>query len=399
MGPIASSKSHSLRLSGSRKLQVLSKNMNQPDCRLGPPQQPYTESTPAMQNKLVKGGYAEDQPVIARQSYLNADVAVLLEILKSQSRPLQPSVVPSFTANLAEDRQNGERKNLTENAPIENLTAGGLAPKSPTFFTGNASFRHPHIKSAAEMRPNHRPIVIEISDSEENNMDHRQRTSVGNKEAATTRIRENDRSTDSKSEIPIIQPPTTEMSIQPPTSSHPTSSNKAARARNFAMSSRKQKNTKRRTRDRKRKVDERRAVQIEAETLVNGTSTTRTSVADSEGIPASAKRARLMPNCKDKLTSAMPLTENAVAHDINADVDIGKDRAYEQVISRLFSAHIDANIYINEIAKDTQDQSTAEKLTKLCDQMTTAKNMALRNLRGHPDALERVMGSLRGKTR
>ncbi|KAL8870174.1 MAG: hypothetical protein Q9198_007697 [Flavoplaca austrocitrina] len=49
--------------------------------------------------------------------------------------------------------------------------------------------------------------------------------------------------------------------------------------------------------------------------------------------------------------------------------------------------------------RDMEDQSTAEKLTKLCDQMTTAKNLALRSLRGHPDALERVMDSLRGKIR
>ncbi|KAL8867973.1 MAG: hypothetical protein Q9198_008333 [Flavoplaca austrocitrina] len=178
---------------------------------------------------------------MARQPYLSADVAVLLEILKSQSRPLQQSVVPSFAANCPEDRQNGERKNLRENGPNENLTAGGLAPKPPTSFTGNAYYRHPSVISAAEMCPSHRPIVIEISDSEEDNMDHRQRTSVGNKEAATTWIRENARNTDTKSHIPGIQPPTTEMSIQPPTSSHPTSSNKAARARNFARSSRQQK--------------------------------------------------------------------------------------------------------------------------------------------------------------
>ncbi|KAL9630383.1 MAG: hypothetical protein Q9204_004746 [Flavoplaca sp. TL-2023a] len=353
-----------------------------------------------MPNKFTKGGYAEDQPVMAREPYLSSDVVVLLEILKSQSRPLQPSVVPSFATNLPEDRQNGERNNLTENAPTENLTAGGRAPKPPTFFTGNASFRRQFVKSAAEMRPSHRPIVIEMSDSEEDNMDHRQRTSLGNKEAATTRVRKNDRSTDTRPEIPVTQPLTTEMSVQPPTSSHPTSNNKAARARNFARSSRKQKRIERRTRDRKKKVDEGTAVQIEDETLLKDTSTTRTYIADSEGIPASAKRARLMPNCNDKLTSAMPSTETAVTHDNNADVDIRyKDRAYERVISRLCSAYIDAKICINEIAKETEDQSTAEKLTKLCDQMTTAKDMTLRNLRGHPEALERVMDSLRGETR
>ncbi|KAL9034598.1 MAG: hypothetical protein Q9180_005314, partial [Flavoplaca navasiana] len=168
----------------------------------GPPQQPYTESTPPMPNGLAKGGYAEDQPVITRQPYLSADVAVLLELLKSPSRPLQRSMVPSFTANLAEKRQDGERKNLTENGPNENLTAGGLAPKPPRLFTGKTSFRHPSVKPAAERRPSHRPIVIEISDGEEDNIDHRQMTTVGTKEAATTGVRENDHSTDAKSEIP-----------------------------------------------------------------------------------------------------------------------------------------------------------------------------------------------------
>ncbi|KAL9023899.1 MAG: hypothetical protein Q9180_008070, partial [Flavoplaca navasiana] len=252
------------------------------------------------------------------QPYLSADVAVLLEILKSPSRSLQPSVVPGFTANLAEKRQDGERKNLTENELNENSIAGGVALKPPAFFTGKTFFRHPS----------------------------------------------------------------------------------TARARNFAGSSRKQKKIKRRTRDKKRKVDEETAVQIEAETLVEGTPITRTSVADSEGIPASAKRARFMPNSNDRLPSAMASTETAVPHDINADVDIGyKDRAYERVISRMCSAYIDAKICIKEIAKDTEDQSTAEKLTKLCDQMTTAISLAVRNLRGHPDALERVMDFLRVKTR
>ncbi|KAL8845653.1 MAG: hypothetical protein Q9198_011381, partial [Flavoplaca austrocitrina] len=57
-----------------------------------------------------------------------------------------------------------------------------------------------------------------------------------------------------------------------------------------------------------------------------------------------------------------------------------KDKAYERVITRLCSAYLNVNIYINEIPKDMEDQSTAEKLTKLCDQITTAKNLALRNL-------------------
>ncbi|KAL9014135.1 MAG: hypothetical protein Q9180_008968 [Flavoplaca navasiana] len=141
--------------------------------------------------------------------------------------------------------------------------------------------------------------------------------------------------------------------------------------------SRKQKKNKRRLQDRKRKEEEDIAAQLEIEagSLMEAPPLNKEFIAGSEDIP----------NSIENLTHAIPSSELVMAPpapQVNATLDIErKDKAYERVITRLCFAHIDANIYIKEIAKDTQDRSKAEKLTKLYHQMTTAKDMALRNTR------------------
>ncbi|KAI4272531.1 MAG: hypothetical protein LQ337_005246 [Flavoplaca oasis] len=257
-----------------------------------------------------------------------------------------------------------------------------------------SSLGHLLVISVAEVGSSDRPIAIDDSEDEENNVGHLELTSSENIEATTTRVGDKDRRTDPDPVVPVVQPSAAQDPIQPPVSCDFKTSNRTPRARNSLGMSRKQKKNKRRLRDKKRRQEEETAAQheIEAGSSKEARPLNREFIAGSEDIP----------NSMDNLAPAITSSELVVAPPaprVNTTLGIErKDKAYGRVITRLCFAHIDANIYIKEIAKDTEDHSTAEKLTKLCDQMTTAKNMALRNLRGHSDTLERVMDSLRGKT-
>ncbi|KAL9032658.1 MAG: hypothetical protein Q9180_006376, partial [Flavoplaca navasiana] len=386
--------------------------------------------------------------VLARQPYLSADVAVLLEILKNQSGGYdgsttlekserrnenllslgnyrsnhvnrrddltrsefrmkicdenykaaqrdshneltdvrrtsfntqikgQPLAHPRYEATIAENKRSQEQMKLREHRVNQRLRAGCLMPQPPISSAVSSSLGHPLIISVAEVGSSDRPIAIDVSEDEENN------------------VGDNDHRTDPNPRVPVKPPSSAQDPIQPPNCCDFDSSNSTLRARNFHGMSQKQKKNKRRLQDRKRKEEEDIAAQLEIEAgrLMEGPPLNKGVIAGSEDIP----------NSIENLTPAIPTSELVMAppaSHVNATLGIErKDKAYERVITRLCFAHIDANIYIKEIAKDTEDQSTAEKLTKLCDQMTTAKNIALRNLRGHPDALERVMDSLRGKT-
>ncbi|KAL8890214.1 MAG: hypothetical protein Q9205_002514 [Flavoplaca limonia] len=437
------------------------------DRRLGPRQQQFTEPFPPIPDELPKREYVGHHPVKVRQPYLSADVAVLLEILKSQSGGHdgstrletserrnenwlslgsytsnhvdrrdylarqefrmkvcdedynaaqhgshdeltdvrltsfntqirgQPLVHPCYKAKIAENKQSQVQMKTREHRANQRLRAGCLMPQPPISSAVSPSLGHPLVLSVAEVGPKDRPIAIDVSEDEQQDVGHQKLTSTEYSEATAARVGDNDRRTDPDPVVPGVQPSAAQDPIQPSVSIVSKLSNSTIRARNFFGTSRKQKKNKKRLQDKKRKQEEKTAVhlEIEAGSLMEAPPLDREFIAGSEDIPSSI----------ENLTPAIPSSEPVMAPPaphVNATPGIApKDIVYERVITRLCFAYIDANIYIKEIAKDTQDQSTAEKLMKLCDQMTTAKNTALRNLRGHPDALERVRDSLRGKTR
>ncbi|KAL8891243.1 MAG: hypothetical protein Q9192_005764, partial [Flavoplaca navasiana] len=355
-------------------------------------------------------GRSEDNRRTGGHRSLSADVAVLLEILKNQSGGHDGSTTLETSERRNEnllslgnntsnhvDRRDDLAKpefrmkvrdgdyNTTQRDSQDELTAVRLT----SFNT--------QIKRQPLVHPCFKATIAENNQGQEKMKprEHRTNQRTENIEAATKRVGDNDLRTDPNPLVPVAQPSAAQNPIQPPVSCDFHLSNSTLRGRNFLAMSRKQKKNKKRLRDKRRKQEEETAAQVEIEagSLMEAPPLDREFIAGSEDIPSGI----------ENLTPAIPSSEPVMAPPaphLNATLGIErKYKAYERVSTRLCYAHIDANIYIKEIAKDTQDQSTTEKLTKLCDRMTTAKDMALRSLRGHPDALERVGDSLRGMTR
>ncbi|KAL8866277.1 MAG: hypothetical protein Q9198_008960, partial [Flavoplaca austrocitrina] len=276
-----------------------------------PRQQQLTEPFPHVPNELPKREYFGHHPVRVRQPYLSADVAVLLEILKNQSREHdgstrletserrnenllslgsyttnhvdrrddlakpefrmkfcdddynaaqrdshdeltdvrltsfntqiggQPLVHPRYKATIAQNNQSQVQMKTREHRPKQRLRAGCLMPQPPISSDVSSSLGHPLVVSVAEVGSSDRPIAIDVSEDEENDVGHQEFTSNENIEVATTRVESNDHGTYANPVVSGVQQSVAQNSIQPPFSCDRKLSNSVLRARNFLGTPRK----------------------------------------------------------------------------------------------------------------------------------------------------------------